>query len=189
MRGSTVARRYANALFELAKAQGRIEAVDAELETVVQSMRATEDLRRVWEHRLIAPRRKKEVVGQVFAGQVSAEVKNFLSLLIDKHRERFLESIFASYRGLADRYRNIVEVEVRSAIALSPAEVDEVAAKLQQQLGSEVRLRTTVDQSLLGGIVIRVGDRLIDGSLRRRLQDLRSQLVRYQPSETGGSPQ
>lgn len=177
MVGGSVARRYAHALFEVARDHGRIEEQDAELRRVLATFAENPSLKTAYESRRTSPDRRKAVVGQVF-GDLSAHTLNFLYLLVDKQREGALAAIAAEYRALADAAQGIVEVEVRSAVELGDPELGLLEQRLKAGGARAVRFSPRVDPGLIGGLVLRVGDRLFDGSVRTRMQRLRERLAR-----------
>jgi F-type H+-transporting ATPase subunit delta len=113
----------------------------------------------------------------VFSGKVSDLVLNFLLMVIGKRREAQIPAIYHAFLELANDARGIVEVEVRSAIPLPDETVRNLEAKLVKHLGKRVKFQTQVAPELLGGLVVRVGDELMDGSVRTRLQRMRDRLI------------
>lgn len=100
-----------------------------------------------------------------------------MKLIIDRRREFFLQDIYKAYLALLDKEENILEVEVLSAISLP----EELRVKLEEKLktlsGSKIRIKEQVDPEIIGGLIIKIGDRLIDGSIRKDLESLRNQIV------------
>lgn len=174
---TVVARRYALALFNLAGEQGAVDEVEKDLKVVVEVLERFPQLKRAIQHRLVPPREKKALVATVFSTRVSSLVQRFIGLLVDKHREGYLESILEAYVLYADRARNVVEVNVSSAVPLAEADLRSLGQRLEAYTGKKVRLKTSVDPSLLGGVVVRIGDQLIDGSVKKRLQKMKRLLT------------
>lgn len=172
-----VARRYAQALFELANEKGLMDQVDAELGQVVEAIEANAPLKAAMADVLLQPAVKQNLIEQLFASQVSELVKNFLYLVVRKRREAHLAAIYQAYLDLANEARGVVEVEVRTAVALD----NEVAARLESslvaKLGKQVTFKTQVAPELKGGLVVRVGDELFDGSVATRLKRLHERLI------------
>lgn len=178
MSTNAVARRYAAALFEIASEQGLVDQVDRELRQVVDLIARTPDLRRALEHQLVSPAQKQGLVNVYFAGKVSQLTLNFLSVLVTKRREGFIAQIYEEYLGFANRARGIVEVEVRSATELSEANLKSLEGALARRLAKKIVMKSRIDPSLIGGVVVRVGDQLLDGSIRTRLLRLKERLSR-----------
>lgn len=177
MQNAAVARRYARALYELALDKGQVEQVGRELELVVRTLDANRDLRALWEHAEVSARVKLSLVEQTFAGKISDLVKNFVSIVATKRREAHLGAIAQEYTALADEALNRVEVEVRSAAPLSPDTLAQLQNRLGTRLGKQIKFVTTVDKDLMGGLVVRVGDVLMDGSVRTRLKRIKDRLA------------
>ncbi len=187
MTRSAVARRYATALFEIARERGQIDAFEHELKRVTTTLTGTREARRTWEHRLIPPAEKKDILNRLFGQELSDTFRGFLHVVIEKHREKYLEAIRDHYQALADGERQVVEVLVTSARKLKDEQRAMLVGRLEASLGKNVRLVEKTDPSLLGGLVIRIGDQKIDGSVRQKLMRLRHQMVQEQPTE-GGYP-
>lgn len=176
MRNSSLARRYAQALFLSSQEKNLLNEVEAELKMVVESIAGSKDLSRILDGELVAPDKKKALMVKLFDGKISTQTMNFLKLVIDKRREKHLQGILVEYIALADTARRMLEVEVTSAAELSPQQQETVCKGLSAFTGKEVRLKTEIDSSLLGGIQVKIGDRVYDGSARQQLQSLRERL-------------
>lgn len=180
MLNQAVARRYASALFDLAQEKGLVDQVDQEFGMVVQMADANPQLRAVMEDVLMSPEVKSDLVQKLFTGKVSPLVLNFLLVVIRKRREAFFPQMYRSYLDLANEARGIVEVEVRSAVPLPEELAQTLEHKLVSRLGKRVKFQTQVAPELIGGLVVRVGDELMDGSVRTRLRRMRDRLTRSQ---------
>jgi F-type H+-transporting ATPase subunit delta len=177
MLNQAVARRYASALFELAQEKGQIDQVDHELGMVASMVESSSQLKAVMDDVLIAPKVKLDLVGKLFTGKVSPLVMNFLQVVVAKRREAYLAQMYRSFLDMANEARGIVEVEVRSAVALPEETAQKLEQRLVSHLGKRVKFETQVAPELLGGLVVRVGDQLMDGSVRTRLRRLRERLT------------
>lgn len=178
MQQLAVARRYARALFELAQEKGQLDQVDREFGMVVSMIEANRQLRATMDDVLIAPEVKQDLVSKLYAGKVSDLVLNFLKLVVRKRREAYFPQIYRAFLDLANEARGIVEVEVRSAVPLPDETVQNLEGKLVSRLGKRVKFQTQVVPELIGGLVVRVGDELLDGSVKTRLVRMRDRLVR-----------
>lgn len=177
MRNKAVARRYAQALFELAQEKGVLDQVEAEFALVVEMIERDGYLRAVLNDVLIAPAKKHDLVEKAFGGKVSQLVLNFLFVVVRKRREGYLLDMYRAFEDLANEARGVVEVEVRSAIPLPEETTRRLEEKLVDKLGKRVKFQTQVAPELIGGLVVRVGDKLMDGSVRTRLRRMRERLV------------
>ena len=174
----SVARRYASALFEVAKKRGEVEAVAANLKEVVQAVQGSRELMSVLHHPLLPLEKKQTILHSVFAGNVRSDVEKFLFLVVEKKRAAVLPQILSEFNRLVDEFKGEADAEAVSAVPLSPQQIANLEAALQRKFGVRVRLKTRIDESLLGGLVVRVGDKLIDGSVETKIRTLSEQLKR-----------
>lgn len=171
-----VANVYAEALIELAYEKGTPAEILADLKEVGRALKA--DPRALVF--LVAPhiRRdaKKQVIDHAFGGKVSDIVTNFLKVLVDKGRQDLLPMLIERFEGLYHDRQGETVVSVKAAVALEDRERDKLKQSLKRRLKREIILEERVDPALLGGLVIRVGDTVVDGSLRHRLAVLSGRL-------------
>lgn len=167
---SAVGKRYARALFEVASERGKIDQVEADLGAVVQAVEQNADLSKILLHPHIAAGAKKTLVDDLFKSHISEETHNFLTVLIESGREAQLAQIQQAFVKLANEARGIADAIVTSAKPLSAEEQAELAEKFGQRLNKKLRVQSVVDPSILGGIVIKIGDRLYDGSIKTKLE-------------------
>lgn len=170
-----LAGRYANALFELAQDQKAVDAVSADLAALRRALDSSADLTRLVKSPVFSAQDQgkalKAVLSQMGAGELTSK---FILLLASKRRLSALTGIMKAYETLVAKSRGETQAEVTSPRALSDAEVTELKAVLKSKLGKEPRLHAKVDPSLLGGLVVKVGSRMIDSSLRTKLDGLRA---------------
>lgn len=176
MLNKSVARRYAEAFFSIARDNNKIDEFQQELEKIVATIKETESLEEFLAHLLIPAKAKKEVLSQIFAGQISPLTLNFIMMIVDKRRENYIGVIVDQYKDMADESRNIVMAEMVAAREVPEDEVKSLADKLSASSGKTVKLQVKVDPSLLGGIKLRLGDRIIDGTVAKKLEMMKSQL-------------
>lgn len=177
MLGGAVGRRYAQALFEVASEKNNLDAIEEDLKGILSVIEKEKELQRVLYHPQVTAEKKKELINKIFEAKISKEVQNFLNLIIDKHRETYLSEIVAEFTKMANVARNIVDGEVVSAIKLDESYKEELVKVLNRLAGKDVKPKYKVDPSLLGGMVIRIGDKVIDGSVKNKLKTLRQHLV------------
>lgn len=178
MLNQAVARRYARALFDLAQAKGIVDQVDREFGMVISMIESNQAFRAVVADVLISPDTKRGLVEKLFTGKLSPLVLNFLLLVVHKRREGYFPQMYRAYLDMANEMRGIVEVEVRSATALEEPILKDLEGKLASRFGKRVKFETQVAPELIGGLVVRVGDQLMDGSVRTRLRRMRDRLIR-----------
>ena len=177
MRSSTLARRYAGALFQAAKEPDLIDQVESDLGLLTFTLESTPRLIEALTHPLIPAERKKKIVADLFRDKVQGVTLDFLYLLIDKRRSEVLEDVEQEYVRLANEYRNILPVAVTSAIQLTSEEAIALRKKLEESTGKKIELEFAEDSEIIGGLVIQIGDSVIDGSVRGYLQTLRERLL------------
>jgi len=176
MSDRSLARRYAQALFMSSREKNMLDQVEKELGLVVDAIDQSEELRQLVERQLIPPRDKIAIFEGLFKGRVSDMTMSFLKLVFEKRRERYLKDMLGEFRGLADSARGVVEVEVRTAMEMTPEQEGQIRKRLAAITGKDVRLVKKVDRGLIGGIVIKIGDRVYDGSAVNQLQALKKHL-------------
>lgn len=177
MSNIVVAKRYAKALFEVAQEKGIISQVEEELKSVVSAIKDHADLQKFLNHPNIGASVKTDLLKQIFEGKVSEPVWNTLRILIDKGREGILSTLVADYVKIANNALGQAHATVYSAFALSEAQVAEISAYFSKLINKTIRVESVVEPKLLGGIQVRIGDRLYDGSLAGRLDRLAKTLV------------
>ena len=175
--GGSVARRYARALFGIGVDAGNFEALGREMDDLAGALTALgRAAQRAREPGLQARRRSGPMLEQILPRvDPDREVRRFVLLLLERRRLVLLPAIARAYRDLADAHAGRVRAVVTSAEPLSPAALDGVRRALEQRTGKQVIVETEVDPGLIGGIVARVGDLVLDGSVRTQLADLRTE--------------
>jgi F-type H+-transporting ATPase subunit delta len=170
-----LAGRYATALFELATEGKAVETVSADLARFRGAMQASPDLARLVKSPVFSREDQARALKAVLEKMAAADLTlRFLLLLAAKRRLFALPAITGAYESLVAKARGETEAEVTSARALADAELAELRTALKARLGREPRLTTRVDPALLGGLVVKVGSRMIDSSLRTKLTGLRA---------------
>jgi len=173
---SVVDRVYANALFEAAQEQGKLEPVGEQLSQLVEAEREVPELRELLRNPQLDPRARRAALEDVL-GESDELLRNFLLVLSDKGRAGQLEEIAAEFERLVAEAAGIVNAELTTAVELSDDEADKLLGQIEQASGQKVEATRTVDPDLIGGIVLQVGSHRLDASVRGRLDRLRRQLV------------
>lgn len=174
-----IARRYGQALFEAARAQNRLEETWRDLQTVQRLAGEIPELREWLAHPLIPGPRKKALLQTVVGGQMEALVVDFLGLLVDKERGVELDGTIAAFQRLLDEAQGRLVAQATTAIALAEEQRAALKSRLLEWTGAaEIELQEEVDPGLLGGAVIQVQGRLMDGSVRSRLAEMQERLKR-----------
>ncbi|MDU0205636.1 MULTISPECIES: F0F1 ATP synthase subunit delta [Paenibacillus] len=172
-----VAKRYARALFEVANDKGIISQVEEELKSVASAIRDNADLQKFLNHPNIGNTVKTDLLKQIFEGKVSEPVWNTLLVLIDKGRQAIFSVLVSDYVKIANEALGQASATIYSAFTLTEAQQAEIASHFSKVTGKTIRVATVVEPKLLGGIQVRIGDRLYDGSLAGKLDRLSKALV------------
>ena len=170
------AKRYAQAVFDIAQASGATQEWDEQLSMIAQAAGIPEFIALMQAPEITPEERSKALEGVL--PSLSDQARNLLLLLARNRAVGVLPQVYDRFQELIDAAQGVVRVQVSSAIELTDDDQKRVTDQLSASLGRDVRLTTTVDPELLGGLVIRVGDRVIDGSARQRLSSLRGSLAR-----------
>jgi F-type H+-transporting ATPase subunit delta len=168
---------YAGALFEAARERDELEEVLSDLEEFVAALHESEELRLFFYGGQIPERQKRRAIEGLTEGMKS-QATNFLKVLVDNGREEILEEALGRYEQLVKEHLGRIEVGVTTAVELSQDQLDRLKERLGRVLaGREVILETNVDPELIGGAVFRFGGRMMDGSIRGRLESLREGML------------
>jgi F-type H+-transporting ATPase subunit delta len=168
---------YAEALFEAARERDELEGVLSDLGEFVDALQDSEELRLFFYGGQIPERQKRRALDGLTEGMKSS-TSNFLKVLVDNGREEILEEVLARYEELVKEHLGRIEVEVTTAVELSEDQRGRLKERLADVLeGREIILETNVDPRLVGGAVFRYGGRMMDGSIRGRLESLREGML------------
>lgn len=172
----TVARRYAQALYQDALQNKCVERVDEDVQMIQESIEGSPELNRFFLDPILTAGKKNKVVDALFEGKVHATTHALLKLMVSKGRENLFTQVASSYKEMRDEQQGIVEAEVKAALPLSAEDEKKIASGVEQLTGKKVRLKAIIDASILGGLIIRVGDTVYDGSVLHQLSTLRGRL-------------
>ncbi len=179
MKNLAIARRYAKALLLIGKEDGQAETYREELEGIANLLKENKELDQALSNPLYDAAGRRRVLKTVIENQeLSRVMKSFLLLLFDKGRIGFLDSINDFYGNLADELKGVAQASLVSAAELSEETVDRIKSALSKRTGKTVRLDVEQDPSLIGGIVTRIGDLVLDGSVKTQLVNMRESLKR-----------
>jgi F-type H+-transporting ATPase subunit delta len=169
-----IAGRYATALFELANEQKALDEVQADLATIMAMLDESADLEAVVRSPVLGRDEQARAMDAVLeAGGVGRMVRNFTGVVAQNRRLFALRGMIRAYNALLAQHRGEVAATVTSAVALTDEQRDKLAAALKQAVGRDVNIETSVDENLIGGMVVRVGSRMVDFSLATKLASLR----------------
>ncbi len=171
---SGVAGRYASALFDLARDAGAIDDVAASLERFDRLIAENPDLERLVRSPIFSGEEQSRAVGAILdRAEIGGLAGNFIRLVASKRRLFALPRMIAAFRELVADSKGIVRAEVRLAEQPSETVVNEIRGALREVAGAEVDMRVRIDPSLIGGLVVQIGSRMVDASLRTKLNSIR----------------
>ena len=171
------ARRYAQALFLIAEEKGDQDQWLADLEVLASSSRNPDFIAFI-DSPKIENVKKIEVIKEAYSKSISDLALNLVFLLATRNSVASLSSIAEAFQDLVDSEKGVERAEIVSAVKLTDGQEKDVVDKLTQMVGKELSVTTYVDESILGGYLARVGDRLLDGSVKTQLEDMRRELLR-----------
>jgi len=174
----SISRRYARALFSIGVDRGSFEQLGRELDAVAELWAGSPELRQALENPIFKDFEKRAVMQSLLPRVApTPDVQKFVLLLLERRRLPAVSNIARAYREMADLHTGRVRAHVTSAQALGPAELERIRQSLARRTGKQVILESAVDAGLIGGVVARVGDLVLDGSVRTQLGALRERLL------------
>jgi F-type H+-transporting ATPase subunit delta len=175
--GGSVARRYAHAIFDIGTSKGLYEAFATEIDALAAVYTSSPELQQTLENPVFKLDQRRSILEKILPRVApSREVRNFALLLLERGRIQTLPAVARAYAQMVDEKLGRVRATVTSALPLDAATQTAVQRALERRTGKRVVLSTSTDPNLIGGIVARVGDLVFDGSLRTRLESLKSRI-------------
>ncbi|SHH22009.1 F0F1 ATP synthase subunit delta [Tepidibacter thalassicus] len=171
-----VASRYANALFEVGIEGDKLDILNEELKAVVDIFKENEDFLNILKAPLVSKEEKKVLVENVYKDRASLEMLNFLKVLIDKGRIGIIYEIFDEFKVLMNEKNNVLEAVAVTAVPMNEDMLKQLQEKLSKIKGKNILLKNEVDKSVLGGVLVKMGNEEIDGTLKTRLEKLQDKL-------------
>lgn len=167
---------YARGLFEIARAEGTLDEVEDELFRFARSYESSDQLRSALTDEMIPPAKRQAIIEDLLGSKATSTTTQLISMVVGSGRTRDLPAIVDNLVARASSAKDLEVAEVRTAVALTADQQTRLAAALTNATGKQVNLKVVVDPSVLGGIVATVGDTVIDGSVRTRIDQLKSRL-------------
>lgn len=171
-----IGNRYASSIFEVGLELDKIEDFYKELDYVYNVFKSEDKLFQIFIHPRVSKAEKKSLINEVFINSISAEVFNFLFIIIDKRREINLFDIIAEYNNIYDEYNEIVDVVVVTAVTMTVSALNELEAVLEKKLNKNIRLSNKVDKSIIGGVLLKIDDKIVDDTLINRLRSMETSI-------------
>ncbi|MDX2129508.1 MAG: ATP synthase F1 subunit delta [Chloroherpetonaceae bacterium] len=174
---SLVGRRYASAIFEFAIETNSLSQFSEDFATILESLKNSRQLAVALQSPIIKNFDKVQIFTQLFQNKISPATLNSLKLIIEKDRAAYIESVSVEFFHLLDEKNGLIEVEVKSAISLNDVQLNALMSKLESMTMKKIRPKVSSDSSLIGGFTVRIGDTVIDGSIKRKLEQLRESFL------------
>jgi len=171
-----VVKRYATALFDLAASEGAMAKYEEEVKVIVRAIHDEPDFMAVLQDHKVTKEDKISIVENIFTDKVSAPIVGLLVLLVNKGRQAEILNVLEAFLERVKAESGIIKAVVTSAIPLKEAQLTALKEKLEASTKSKIELETIVDSSILAGLIVRVGDKVVDASYRGEMQSLKKQL-------------
>lgn len=186
MLNGALARRYAQALFDIASETKTLEQVEVELKELTRVIQDYPEVKQVLHHPHIPLSEKKSLMDKLLGNEIGETVRHFLFLMIDRRRQDLLPLIQREFTHFLDEARQIVEAKVATAAALTADQEEKLRQNLARLTGKNVRMVSEIRPELIGGVMVQVGDRVIDGTVAHSLNRMREELRKSTEIEPQG---
>ncbi len=175
-----VAQRYAQALFEIARSLHRDEQIQAELENLCTALKSNTELSRFFDNPYVKTDDKRKFLLKLYQERREdfyETLLDFFTVLFEKNRFALIHEISLAFHRIADEAKGQGVAEIRSAVALSPSQESQIVSRLEAIAGYKILVKKEVDPSLVGGVVVKIKNKIIDGSVRFQINRLRKELT------------
>ncbi len=173
MKGIKISSRYAKSLMDLAIESGQLDAVYADMKLVDETIDSSREFSNLLNSPVVKPDTKVAILNKIFGGEIGQLTHSFIKLLAEKSREGYLAEIAQSFVEQVKHYKHIVSAEVTTAISMDENTRQNVRRIAQTMKSGEIALTEKVDNALIGGFVLRVGDKMIDASIAGKIRGLK----------------
>lgn len=175
---SVVGDRYAESLFDLAKEENQVTQYLDDIKLVGEVLDSDPQIVKFFNHVLIENDKKIQLLDQSFKGNVDQYVLNFLKLLVQSRRIRYIDDIVKSYINLSNQYLGIKEGMIYTPYELTDQQIQDIEKAISQKENKKVTLKVSIDPSLLGGIKVQIANRIYDGTIKNKVEMLKKELLR-----------
>ncbi|MFN8576450.1 MAG: F0F1 ATP synthase subunit delta [Candidatus Sericytochromatia bacterium] len=172
MRNTVVSERYAQALFEISQSQNLTEKIQEDLKVISETLKEYHDFNNLLLHPVISNQDKKDMFSKIFSEKIDKVTENLVMLLIDKKRESLIPEISELYKQMYNKLHSRVIAEVYTSIEISKNLLSIIKGKLETYLSKEVEIEDHVDPKVIGGVLVKIGDRVIDGTIRTKFENM-----------------
>ena len=171
-----LATKYARAIFELAQEENKLDAYSKDLTKINEDVFGLPEAVKFFQNPLVPHQAKKDLLSKAFKDEISEESMNFLMLLVDKNRIGIFKEIYEIFTSLKNTAQGILVADVITAFPLTKTQETQLTKKLAAVTGKKIQIRKHEDKSILGGVIVTIGDKRIDGSAAGRLRSLKGTL-------------
>lgn len=171
-----VSKTYSEALFEVALEENKVDMFLDEMNFVNETFKMHPEFFELFKTPLVKGDEKKKIIEEVFGDKISSEMNNFLKIIIDKRRGHFIDQIKWEYEKAVNKHKGIVSATAITAVPLSDKDKTILQNKLSTITGKTVKLSNEIDKTVIGGILIKIGDKVIDGTIKSRLEEMKESL-------------
>ena len=175
---SVVGDRYAESLFDLAKEENKVTQYLDDIKLVGEVLGSDPQIVQFFNHVLIENDKKIQLLDQSFKGNVDQYVLNFLKLLVQSRRIRYIDDIVKTYINLSNQYLGIEEGTIYTPYKLTDQQIQDIEKAISQKENKKVTLKVSIDPSLLGGIKVQIANRIYDGTIKNKVEMLKKELLR-----------
>lgn len=177
MKEKELIKRYAQALVDLAVDVNQLDKVREDLEFICQIFKEQKEIGKFLQHPKVSSNKKKDFIYNTLSSRITDVSLSFLYLLLEKRRINLLSDFKDVFKELVDEEKNLVHAQVKSVVELTEEESKLLCAKLEKRLNKTVILDKKIEKKILGGVTVKIGDKLIDGSIYSALQKMRQSLL------------
>ncbi len=171
-----VIKRYATALFDVATTENKIEQYEEEVSVILKALEDAPDFMAVLNNQKVTLQDKVALVENVLGDKVDGSIVGLLVLLVKKNRQSFLVQVLEAFLEMTKKKAGVIKATVTSTIQLTESQVEAIKVKLEANTNSKIELETIIDTSIIAGLIIRVGDKVVDASIQGKMQTLKKQL-------------
>lgn len=168
---------FVDALLDVAKKKGTFEQVEKDLDLVCNVITKFDNFRKILFHPSVTRDEKKKLIKKVFGESVSDLTRNFLNLLVDRRKEELLELIPEIYRETINEKKGVLKAKIQTVEPLTEERLNNLRKRLDRLTGKTVEIEAVQEPNILGGMVVQIGNKMIDGSVASRLKDLKTRLM------------
>lgn len=172
-----VSKTYSDALFEVGLENNSLEVLLEELSFIEKSFLEYPDFLELFRTPRVSIEERKSIMTSIFGGKISDEMLNFLKVILDKRRASEIFDIKNEFEIAVHKHNNILEATVISAVEMNEEQSAKIIKRLSAVTGNDIIIKNKIDDTLIGGVVIYIGDKIIDGSVKKKLSDLKEELA------------